>query len=406
MFKNKVKNFFIFLVMTLSLVLLFCGCSTSSNGTEPPQEEKISSPGDDELPQEEVLPDFLTITSYDIGTVTYAQIAGISEGILKHSNIKIRQRVSGTESGRIIPVRTGDAHFVAGTSNTVHFGNEGTGDFATIDWGPQGLQQVWVADTTNVTLVTAADSGIKTPYDLEGRKYPYVEAALSATFVHEALLRFAGLTWDDVEKVELPGAGAIYNSILEGRTDAVGGGLSASPFFELAGTRRGIHVLEFPKDDEEAWARVQAFAPHFFPKVATEGAGISEGETKEVVGYAAPVFLTYPQLDEFIAYSFTKAMHESFDDYKDVHPDLPCFAIEDAITLENMVAPYHEGSVKYFREIGWWNDEFEAKQNQLLARQDKLKGLWEETLDEAEENDISAGEFPEFWMQKREAGLN
>lgn len=240
---------------------------------------------------------------------------------------------------------------------------------------------------------------------MAGKKYPYAEAAGAATFVHEALLRFAGLTWDDVEVVELPGAGAIYNSILEGRTDAVGGGLSSSAFYELAASRRGIHILEFPPDDRDGWARLQAFAPHFFPKVATEGAGINEGETKNVVGYAAPVFLTYPQLDEFIAYSFTKALHESFDDYKDLHPDLPCFDIEDAITLENMVAPYHDGSVKYFKEIGWWNDEFEAKQNQLLAKQAKLKELWDKALDEAEKNNISAGKFAEFWLKKREEGL-
>lgn len=408
MFTKKVRRSFIIMVLMFSFVLLFGGCTSpgndipSSDGTKPPQEEQ----GDAEEVQEGVLPDFLTITSYDIGTVTYAHMAGISEGILKHSNIKIRQRVSGTESGRIIPVRTGDAHFVAGTSNTVYFANEGTGDFATVDWGPQGLQQVWVADTSNVTLVTSADSGIKTPYDLKGRKYPYAAAAGAATFVHEALLRFAGLTWDDVEVVELPGAGAIYNSILEGRTDAVGGGLSSAVFYELEGTRRGIHVLEFPKDDEEGWARMQAFAPHFFPKIATEGAGIKEGETKEVVAYAAPVILTYSHLDEYIAYSFTKAIHESFDYYKDLHPDLPRFAIEEAITLDNMVAPYHEGSVRYFKEIGWWNDEFEAKQNQLLARQAKLKELWDKALNEAEETGIKAGEFTDFWLKKREEGLN
>lgn len=191
-----------------------------------------------------------------------------------------------------------------------------------------------------------------------------------------------------------------------GCTDAVGGGLSSAVFYELEGTRRGIHVLEFPKDDEEGWARMQAFAPHFFPKIATEGAGIKEGETKEVVAYAAPVILTYSHLDEYIAYSFTKAIHESFDYYKDLHPDLPRFAIEEAITLDNMVAPYHEGSVRYFKEIGWWNDEFEAKQNQLLTRQAKLKELWDEALNEAEETGIKAGEFTDFWLKKREEGLN
>lgn len=127
----------IIMALILSLVLLFSGCTslkentTSSNDTELSQEGEISSSNNGEMSQE--LPDFLTITSYDVGTVTYAQIAGICEGLLKHSNMKIRQRVSGTEFGRIIPVRSGDAHFIAGTSNTVYFANEGIGDFATID---------------------------------------------------------------------------------------------------------------------------------------------------------------------------------------------------------------------------------------------------------------------------------
>ena len=76
-----------------------------------------------------------------------------------------------------------------------------------------------------------------------------------------------------------------------------------------------------------------------------------------------------------------------------------------------MAIPFHDGAVRYLKEIGAWNDEDQAHNDALVKRAQILAQAFEETLTASTEEGIKAAGFKEFWTARREealknAGLN
>lgn len=60
------------------------------------------------------------------------------------------------------------------------------------------------------------------------------------------------------------------------------------------------------------------------------------------------------------------------------------------------VVPYHEGSVRYFKEVGIWTDDVEAHNQALIARQNLLAGAWSQV-----DKSGDADSFKARWMEER-----
>ncbi|NLE24350.1 MAG: TAXI family TRAP transporter solute-binding subunit [Clostridiaceae bacterium] len=397
MFKKRSR---LFLLLLSLLLLMLMGCNSAV-------EESPVNVGDvGQQEQQEPLPDYITIASYDVGSNTFSQAAALGEGILKKTGLKTRQIVAGTDFGRIIPVRSGKVHFFLGSSNTIQLAKTGRAQFEAMEWGPQPFRQIWCTmSATGIGLMTPGNSDIEKVSDLKGKRYPFVVGNDSANFANEAILRFGGLTWDDVKIVEVPGTSEVYQALLNGQIDAAGGTVVAPPFYEMAETSRGIKQIPFPKEDTVGWDAIRKFAPNFVPFTAKIGAGISEDNPVELLGFSAPLVLTYAELDENIAYTMTKAINESYDSYKDLNPDLVSWAIDKSILPEIIICPFHDGAIKYFKEIGWWNDELQKKQDELLAEEEKALRLWDKTVNEFIESGKPSKDFIEVWRKNRDASF-
>ena len=63
------------------------------------------------------------------------------------------------------------------------------------------------------------------------------------------------------------------------------------------------------------------------------------------------------------------------------------------------MAPYHEGAIRYYTEVGVWSDEAQAHNDNLIARQGALMAAWEELKAEAPDN------WEEAWDAKRRSAL-
>ncbi len=40
------------------------------------------------------------------------------------------------------------------------------------------------------------------------------------------------------------------------------------------------------------------------------------------------------------------------------------------------MAPYHDGAIKYYKEVGKWNDDAQAHNDRLVSRQGALAKAW------------------------------
>ena len=102
-----------------------------------------------------------------------------------------------------------------------------------------------------------------------------------------------------------------------------------------------------------------------------------------------------------MVYGITKVIAMHYDDYKASAPGANGWRILGQ-QLQNAFIPYHDGAVRYFREIGIWTPEAEARQQANLHRQQVLMNAWQAYLPNAAED---RSQFEAGWLTFREQAL-
>jgi TRAP transporter TAXI family solute receptor len=323
---------------------------------------------------------------------------------MKKMGVTLRYIPAGTGIARLLNTRVKNTDFSA-IGPDAFYAAEGLYDFSDLQWGPQPLRMVWqAAKLSGYGISVQADSGIKTLADLKGKRVPHVVASPSPNIFVQGALAFAGLTMDDVKVVEVHSFTAMYDALLAGTIDMCPNDSFTSAAAKLEASPHGIRWLPMPAEDKAGWARFLKYEPFNKPALGIRGAGLSKEKPVPLVNRAFPWFVAYPDLDDGIAYWISKAFAESYDDYKDAHSAMPGYKMETMLALPG-VFPWHNGSVKYFKERGVWTDRLEKDQQALLARQKKLADTWSKVTDQATTQKIKAKAFPKFWFEKRAAAF-
>ena len=344
------------------------------------------------------LPGMMTWSAFDVGSRGYVQGAAISNAMTKKYGTKVRILPSGTSVGRMMPLKTGAATYGLLADET-YFAVEALYEFSYPDWGPQDLR-VLLAHPGPISLVTAAKSGIKTVKDVKGKRVGWIPGASTNNVKTEAFLAFAGLTWKDVQRVELPSYAAAGKGLTEGKIDAICYGITAPLMYELEASPQGIFWPEFPASDTEGWKRIQQLTPWVRPGKCDTGPGFKKGQFKEIPFYTYPQLVSYAKQDANEVYALVKAFDETFDMYKAADPELPEWAISKAGKTP-AGGPFHEGVVRYLKEKGVWTTESEQWNAKFLERVKKVQQAWKTAVQEASSKKISEKEFPDLWLNKR-----
>jgi len=377
------------LLFPLLLVLAACN-------REPPPENPPAGELD--------MPRTIAWSAYPTGTGGYSQAVAIGNILQRQYETNLRVVPGRNDVSRLATLRAGRVNMSAGGSEAV-YAQEGILNFASRIWGPQPIRVLMSNFSTSCsfTLATADDAGIDTIDDIAGKRVTFVQGAPSLNNATRALLSYGNLDWSDVERVEVGGYNASIEAVINNRADVAGGACNSPPFLRLGSSPRGLKFLEFPPENTEAVANVRARLPWYVPHVATEGPSIPE-EGIEVFTSAYPLLVTYddPEIaDADTVYGLVKVMHLHYEEYKDAAPGANGWdmALQQ---LENAFIPYHEGAIRYFREIGVWTEEAQAQHEANLHRQDVLRQAWEAFLPGAPE-DFEA--FEEAWLAFRADAL-
>ncbi len=344
------------------------------------------------------LPALITWSSYDIGATGYFQAGAMASALSKQFNVKVRILPSGTSVGRITPLKTGVAKY-GFLADETSFALEGLYEFAAYIWGPQDLRVV-LACPASIAMVATAESGIRKPADLKGKRIAWVIGSPTIYVKAEAFLAFAGLTWNDVQKVEMPAFAASLKGLIEGKVDASVSSPLNAPLYELESSPKGIFYPEFPAADKKGWERLQKVAPWLSPGKEDIGAGLKKGQPRELPQYSYPQIVTYAKTSADEVYALTKGLDETFNIYKEATPAMHRWVI----TMSGKTpagAPFHEGAIKYLKEKGIWTAEDERWNNQLLERMKKVQEAWEKVIEEATSKGIPEKDFPKFWLTRK-----
>jgi hypothetical protein len=145
------------------------------------------------------------------------------------------------------------------------------------------------------------------------------------------------------------------------------------------------------------------------PRRETLGAAIPPGGV-ELIGLRYPMITTYASTSADEVYAICKAVEENMpaitagtgtgDQW---HPKFSGLPRADG--------PWHEGTIRFMKERGWWTDDAQSWQDTRLGRQTKLIAAWSEAetafkahvaAEAAKGNTVSGDEaWEKFWLDFR-----
>lgn len=352
------------------------------------------------------MPSTLNWTAYGTGTSGNAQIMAISQLLQNQHGTQSRVIPGENDTMRMTPLKTGRVDLCA-CGIASYYGSEGVMMFARPDWGPQPIRVISTSMASfGLGMAVAGDVELDSIADLKGKRLAYLRGDDALNKAAEAYLAFAGLTWDDVERVDFPGYNAAFDGIISGRADAAITTTVTPAAQRLAASPRGLQWPELPTENDAGWARMLEVAPYFQPHEVTSGAAIDADQPLASASYPYPIMVSNADLAPETVHGLITTLVESFDEYKDNAPGARGYALENQDMT--WVVPFHDAVVDYYRQKGIWTDAMEAHQNALVERQTLLMDAWAHYQSDAPEDEEA---FVAGWMETRrsaleEAGLN
>ncbi|MBN8930008.1 MAG: hypothetical protein BGO51_11135 [Rhodospirillales bacterium 69-11] len=346
------------------------------------------------------LPSSSVWTAYDLGSSGYVEASAIAEALQKQNPIRVRIMPSGTSIGRLLPIKQGRANY-GFLANELYFATEGTEDFAAESWGPQDLRVVLARPATN-GLAMAKDTGMTKMSELKGKRIGYVKGNPSVNVKNQAYLDFAGLTEKDIEVVWFGSYNAMKTAIVNNQLDGMGSVTTSANMREIEASPRGLIWPPFPADDKAGWARMQKRLDFLEPRRETAGAGIPPGGV-ELIGIRYPMITTYAKTSDDEVYALVKAVDAGMDEIAGTTGSSANWAPKMS-GLPRADAPFHDGTIRYMKEKGWWTAEADAWQAKRLARLKKVMAGWTEARKEFKGK--PEDQWEAFWTDYRAKHLS
>jgi uncharacterized protein len=349
------------------------------------------------------LPKVIQWGSGDVGSMAYAISATMSEKMAPALGAKFRL-IPSSEIERVYMLRDGTVQ-LAYITGDAYWATMGLSYYSTFALGPQPIRIIWAGwpDYSASAGIATATSGIKTPYDLKGKRVVQVTGAAWSVEGNKAHLAFANLTPADVTIIEVSTAGAGLKALAEGKVDYAMSTSVSPGVYEAESSPQGIYFVRFPLEDKQGWERYRKFMPYHVPGYFTKGPGIKPGEKIPGPLYPLPLTVTVAsQSDEFV-YSMCKAIYSKMDEIAVAYPGNEAMRPERAIIpVTTILAPYHPGAVKFFKEVGVWNEDLEAANKKRLIQMEKATKRWLVFTAEAQERMAKTGKKVDLVKEWRE----
>jgi TRAP transporter TAXI family solute receptor len=228
--------------------------------------------------------------------------------------------------------------------------------------------------SNHCTMTVLASSGITNVKELKGKRVGYEYGGNKLTnLLVDAALAIAGMSIKDCVAVPLADLTSAQRALQERRVDAIFSGANTAPSSMQLDEAIGIRILPIGDLTPESIkngvpAEVQAIYDKLVPG-ATARVCPPAGTVKEpTVLTAYPIQLAVStKLTDAEVYDITKAIYEKHAELAEVNVWGKEWIPENFV-VEGFTVPYHDGAVKFFKEVGLWTDAAEKQQQSLLKK--------------------------------------
>ncbi|SDD75786.1 hypothetical protein SAMN05421538_102362 [Paracoccus isoporae] len=268
-------------------------------------------------------------------------ISKIYSEAMPDARVQVQSTKASVENLNLLQQGNGELGFSLGDSvKLAAEGNADAGFSAPLD----KLRGIAAIYPNYIQIVASEESGITTLADLAGKSVS-VGAPKSGTELNaRAILDAAGMSYDDLGKVEyLPFAESVElmkNRQLDATLQSAGLGVAS---LKDLSSSIPITVVSVPAEVSEALGD---------PYVAGEiPAGTYEGQDEAVSTVAVINYLvTSDAVSDDDAYVMAKSIFDNLDDLKAAHA--AANAIDVLNALQGMPIPVHPGAQRYYDEVG------------------------------------------------------
>lgn len=207
------------------------------------------------------------------------------------------------------------------------------------------------------------DSDLYRVEDLRGQRVVVsIRANAALEFLHRAILATGGLTGENINEITVGGLADGARLLTEGRVDAVSIGVDTALTLQAHSTiGGGIRYVTMGRNE----SRLAELMPGSKASPAPQGPTTVGLEELPRVSEISHYINTGVHLSEDNAYFLTKTIHEQWQTLRDNYSVMSEVHAEEMSPI-NPSIPYHEGAIKYYKEIGLWTEDHEKNQATFL----------------------------------------
>ena len=314
------------------------------------------------------LPRSVTVASNPPGTVFYALASGLSKIVSDGAPMQmVVQPYSGTST--FLPLLD---------AGEIDFGINNAVDMALSYQGPERLKiggRNPFQHTPNARLVMRGailmtaflvrkDAPIKTIQDIRGKRvtgeYP---AQLANWYNVFGFLAGAGMKFEDVKIVPVPGANEGVDALIQGRADVA---LHAVDSAKVKEADAAIGVRHISLDcSAQGEKRLRAAVPGYYPHWLKRGQ--AAGIVDDTCVNAYDIYLTsHKGVPDRVVSTVLKNIWDNVDKLMPLHPSFKDWTRQRAVDAD-VTMPYHPAAVQFFKEQGSWPASMDEVQRKLLS---------------------------------------
>lgn len=303
----------------------------------------------------------ITIGSNPAGTHVYAVAAGLAKVLQDNAGLRTTIRPFSGSSVYLPLLQRGEMALGLNTSIDSYLSYMGLPPYEN---RMDKLRLLGVMFPLPIMYMVRADSDIYRVEDLRGKRVVITFRANAALEqLHTGILATGGLTAADVDPVIVAGLPEAMRMLTEGRADAVPTGLNTALALQVDSTLpEGIRYITMGQDER----RLTEIMPGSDPVSIEPGPGRVGFEVTTRVAGVVDCLNTSEDLPEQLAYDIIKTIYESWAELRRDYTQIADMPIE-AVVPSNNLHPYHEGAIRFYREIGVWTEEHERNQQRLLT---------------------------------------
>lgn len=307
----------------------------------------------------------VSLGTSSVGARFHVLAVGMGDVVSRHSKLNVTVEPIGGSDANVRALKAKRIDMALTNSLAATHGFRGIGSFSKEGKAPVRL--ILQGGLAARALVARADRGIRTPADLKGKRVQGRRRALAdLEVVLKELLKVHGVPENSVTIYAHSDTNEQVETLRLGTADAAmmpfGSPKTSSPPIRRLAETVPLVIVDFGRDKIPAMLKNPELAGY-------AAVTIQKGAIKDMAGDVTSLALGEylvgrPDLSEEVVYQFTKTFFTNLKDYHAVHASAREYDLDGS--LESPTIPYHPGAIRYYKEVGRWNDAMAALQSKLL----------------------------------------